>query len=131
VEDRDIETARAFITEQNPQATEEVRAAFLADYVALHDAHASMEGFWERMEEVDPHDIIDGVQRLVGICNAVSLRSLAHDRAQYIVENNVPPELPLAQWNEMVELTGTGFLDGFLIGARFMRLREERGERPG
>ena len=123
MEERDIETARAFIAEQNPHASGEVRRALLTDYVALGDALATMEGFWERMEETDPNELVDGMLRLAGICNAVTLHALARDRAQYIVQNNVDPELPLEKWNEMVELTGTGFLDGFIIGARFARLR--------
>ena len=123
MEERDIETARAFVQEQNPHVSEEVRAACLADYVALHDALATMEGFWERMEDTDPNEYVDRLLRLAGICNGVTLQALARDRAQYIVEGNVPPEVPLDKWNEMVELAGTGFLDGFIIGARFMRLR--------
>jgi hypothetical protein len=123
VEDRDIETARAFIEEQNPHVPKELRHALLADHIALHDALASMEGFWERMQDGDPNDFVDDMLRLAGVCNGVTLQALARDRAQYVVENNVAPELPLEQWNQMVELTGTGFLDGFIIGARFMRLR--------
>jgi hypothetical protein len=123
VEERDIETARAFIEEQNPHASREVLQALLVDYVALGDALATMEGFWERMQDGDPHEYVDGMLRLAGVCNAVTLQALARDRAQYVVENNAAPELPLEKWNEMVELAGTGFLDGFIIGARFMRLR--------
>jgi hypothetical protein len=121
VEDRDIETARAFIEEQNPQASAQLRQALLTDYVALGDALATMEGFWERMGQSG--EVVDGMLRLAGVCNAVTLQALARDRAEYIVQNNTAPELPLEQWNERVELTGTGFLDGFVIGARFMRLR--------
>lgn len=123
MDDQDIENARAFITERNPHAPKELREALLTDHIALHDALATMEGFWEGMESRDIHDYVDGMLRLAGLCNAVELRELARDRAQYIVENNVAPNLPLEQWNEMVELTGTGFLDGFIIGARFLSLR--------
>ena len=123
MEERDIETARAFIEEQNPHASRELRQALLTDYVALGDALATMEGFWERMETSDPDEYVDGMLRLAGVCNGVTLQALARDRAEYIVRNNVDPELPLEQWNESVELAGTGFLDGFIIGARFMRLR--------
>ena len=123
MEDRDIETARAFIEQQNPQASREVRQALLTDYVALGDALATMEGFWERMAETDPNEYVDGMLRLAGVCNAVTLQALARDRAEYIVQNNSDPEQPLEKWNESVELAGTGFLDGFIIGARFMRLR--------
>jgi hypothetical protein len=123
MEQRDVETARAFIKEQNPHASEQVRQAVLEDYVALGDALATMEGFWERVEEADPSEYVDGMLRLAGVCNAVTLHALARDRAEYIVQNNTNPELPLKEWNEQVELAGTGFLDGFVIGAGFMRLR--------
>ncbi|MEY9871587.1 hypothetical protein ABH931_001060 [Streptacidiphilus sp. MAP12-33] len=121
--EQDIETVRAFIEERNPHASPELRQALLADYVALGDAVATMEGFWERLESSDPDDYVDGMLRFAGVCNGVTLQALARDRAQYIVQNNTEPELPLEQWNERVELAGTGFMDGFVIGARFMRLR--------
>jgi hypothetical protein len=123
MQEQDVETVRAFIEEHNPQASAELKQAMLADYIALGDALATMDGFWERLEQDGPEHHIDALLRLAGVCNAVTLRELAHDRAKYIVQHNVDPELPLDQWNERVELAGTGFLDGFIIGARFMRLR--------
>lgn len=123
MEERDIENAREFLEERNPQASAELKRALLADWVALSEALATMEGFWERMEQDGPQRYIDDMLRLAGVCNAVNLRGVAHDRATYIVQNNVDPEMPLEQWNERVELAGTGFLDGFIMGARFMHLR--------